>query len=290
MICLFSPLDGRCMQGPSRYKVGFLARLIRTSHEENTPLNSPLKWMEGGCGDRCYREHIGYSGHCNLCRRSQLEKGTTLERVEDKVYHGETSRTLHTRAGQHRDDYLSNLASKRTSKSSRMWDHLVEEHGGVPGPDHHEDFTFRLLGSFRDSLSRQVNKAVRLEMVQLFGRVLGDRGGGRREDSESVEWTRGVFPAKDCAACVLPAVGRTFVFVLPTGKQGIWGPVEPGTLYCIQFTLTKSVVCMFTGEPVWNRLKATEKNIEFLFLFCFELSLCLFRSKDLTMIRHRRQA
>ena len=94
------------------------------------------------------------------------------------MYHGETSRTLHTRAGQHRDDYLSNFTSKRTSKSSWMWDHLVEEHGGVPGPDHHEDFTFRLLGSFRDCLSRQVDEAVRLEMVQLLGRVLGDRGEG----------------------------------------------------------------------------------------------------------------
>ena len=75
--------------------------------------NCPLKWMEGGCGDRCYREHIGYSGHCNLCRRSQLEEGIPLDRVEDKVYHKETVRTLNTRAAQHRDDYLSNFTSHK---------------------------------------------------------------------------------------------------------------------------------------------------------------------------------
>ena len=110
-----------------------------------------------------------------------MEEGTPLERVEDKVYHGETSRTLHTKAGQHRDDYLSNF----TSKNSWMWDELVEEHRGVPGPDHHEveDFTFRLLGSFRDCLIRQVDEAVSLEIVQLLGRVLRDMWyeGGQRK-------------------------------------------------------------------------------------------------------------
>ena len=26
--------------------------------------NCPLMWMEVGCKDRCYREMVGYSGHC----------------------------------------------------------------------------------------------------------------------------------------------------------------------------------------------------------------------------------
>ena len=48
---------------------------------------------------------------------------------KDKVYHGETSRTLHTRATQHRDDYLSNFTSNRTAKGSWMWVHILEENG-----------------------------------------------------------------------------------------------------------------------------------------------------------------
>ena len=46
------------------------------------------------------------------------------------------------------------------------------------GEDITEDFTFRLMGTFRDCLGRQSDEAVRLEMVELLGRVVGDRGEG----------------------------------------------------------------------------------------------------------------
>ena len=62
--------------------------------------------------------------------------------------------------------------------SSWMWDHIQEEHGGSPGQDYREDFTFRLMGSFRDCMGRQTDEAVRLDMVEVYGKVPGDTGEG----------------------------------------------------------------------------------------------------------------
>ena len=89
--------------------------------------NCPLKWQKGGCQDKCFREQIGYLGHCQTCRNSHLQQGVPLEKVEDRVYQGETSRSLFTRGNQHSDDYQSNFKQGRKAKSSWMWDHM-EEH------------------------------------------------------------------------------------------------------------------------------------------------------------------
>ena len=138
----------------------------------------PLRWQEEGCKDRCSKEQVGYSSHCSRCRSKQLEEGVPLEEVGDKVYYGESSRTLHTRANQHLDDYLTNVSRSRQAKNSWMWDHTVEEHEGRAGDDISKDYTFRLMGIFRDCLGRQSDEAVRLEMAELLGRVVGDRGEG----------------------------------------------------------------------------------------------------------------
>ena len=98
--------------------------------------------------------------------------------MEDRVYQGETSRGIYTMASQHQDDYVSNFTRGRKAKSSWMWDHIEGHHEGRPGQDYREDFTFRLLGAFRDCLSRQTDEAVRLEMVEVYGRLPGDKGEG----------------------------------------------------------------------------------------------------------------
>ena len=59
-----------------------------------------------------------------------------------------------------------------------MWDHTLEEHGGTAGVDIAKDFTFRLMGTFRDCLGRQSDEAVRLEMAENLGKIVGDRGEG----------------------------------------------------------------------------------------------------------------
>ena len=45
------------------------------------------------------------------------------------------------------------------------------------GPEASEEFTFRLVGTFRDCFGRQTDEAVRLELTELLGYVLGDKGG-----------------------------------------------------------------------------------------------------------------
>ena len=59
-----------------------------------------------------------------------------------------------------------------------MWDHAQNHHGGVLSQDIRNDYTFRLQGVFRDPLSRQLDEAVRIWMVDGHGKVLGDRSEG----------------------------------------------------------------------------------------------------------------
>ena len=58
--------------------------------------------------------------------------------------------------------------------SSWMWDHTVEVHGGQISDNHRDDYRFRIVGVFRDSLSRQLDEAVRIESVEQRGRRVGD--------------------------------------------------------------------------------------------------------------------
>ena len=59
-----------------------------------------------------------------------------------------------------------------------MWNHAVEHHDGMISQNIRQDYTFRLQGTFRDCLSRQLDVAVRIDMAERYGRVLGDRSEG----------------------------------------------------------------------------------------------------------------
>ena len=90
-------------------------------------------------------ENVGYSAHCDQCRTVQLQQGVPLEKVEDRTYEGETSRTLYTRAGQHVMGYGSHLpGSKVQNKASWMWDHISSRHGGQMSDKPSDDFTFQI--------------------------------------------------------------------------------------------------------------------------------------------------
>jgi hypothetical protein len=135
--------------------------------------------MRDGCKGRCYREMQGYSAHCTRCREEQIKEGILQKDVRDYVYFGETSRSLMTRAAAHIQDYQSHQpGSRRKPVSSWMWDHSVNCHAGVISPNPADDYQFRVQGSFRDCLSRQLDEAVRIMMVENHGRVVGDRGEG----------------------------------------------------------------------------------------------------------------
>ena len=93
-----------------------------------------------------------------------------------REYDGETGRTLFTRSNQHYHDYSSHVVgSRRQGVSSWMWDHTVEVHGGEISENPRDDYKFRIVGVFRDSLSRQLDEALRIESVEQRGKRIGDK-------------------------------------------------------------------------------------------------------------------
>ena len=110
----------------------------------------PCKGGRGG-GGNCRMSNIEYSMDCCQC-------------PDDKptVYHGETSRNLFTRAGEHFRDYNKGLQDNWILK------HQAELHGGAQA-----EFTAKVTNSFRDCLTRQVSEAVtirRSEKTVLNGK------------------------------------------------------------------------------------------------------------------------
>ena len=56
-----------------------------------------------------------------------------------------------------------------------MWDHTLEAHSGVLSSNPRDDYQFRVVGAFRDCLSRQLDEAVRLDSVEQRGYRVGDK-------------------------------------------------------------------------------------------------------------------
>ena len=90
--------------------------------------------------------------------------------VTDRMYLGESSRTLYTRAQQHLNDYRVAVAKgpehvpgpgDEDTQSSWMWDHSQGEHGGPQNLE--TDYTFQVLASYRHPLTRQVAEATRIQ-------------------------------------------------------------------------------------------------------------------------------
>ena len=125
--------------------------------------------------NRCERTKCPYTLHnedCNeKCRIERVVYRAVCVRCEDleHCYEGETSRTLLTRSLQHTNDYR--LASKRTQvdsndseKSSWMWEHVRDSHGGVINTiNPHLDFKFSMVSSHKDSMERQIKEAIRIK-------------------------------------------------------------------------------------------------------------------------------
>ena len=136
----------------------------------------PLADNQGGCKEMCYQENIGYVGKCTRCEADQLAQGVNEDDMVANEYDGESGRTLYTRSNQHYEDYSTHVVgSRRHEVSSWMWDHTSEAHGGVISENHKEDYTFRLVGQFRDCLSRQLEEAIRIDSVEQSGHRLGER-------------------------------------------------------------------------------------------------------------------
>ena len=93
----------------------------------------PCKNEKGG---ECRRKNVGYKIVCQVC---------------GDEYHGETSRTMYCRGGEHQKA----LASR--SQESVLWTHCVSQHEGQM-----VTFAMKATGYFMEPLTRQIDEAVRI--------------------------------------------------------------------------------------------------------------------------------
>ena len=115
-------------------------RTLRSQIQRSNPTSTPgctkkdcLGCGEGrGKGGNCHKNNINYKISCQKC---------------DKVYIGETSKNLYTRALQH--------SQNKKEDESFMNKHYQEEHNGEE-----KSFTAKVTHSNRDCLTRQIREGV----------------------------------------------------------------------------------------------------------------------------------
>ena len=112
----------------------------------------------------CKRRNILYESSCEECRQEHVKvngdkagkKKVDLSR--QGVYVGETGRSLHERSGEHFCD------AEKMAEDSHIIKHWVQQH---PNCQERPHFTFKVVSSFKDALTRQVSEAVRIEQRGL---------------------------------------------------------------------------------------------------------------------------
>ena len=149
---------------------------------------------------RCYREGVVYAGRCRRCYLQQLEEGKKEEEVIHKIYIGESSRSVVSRAREHYNSYKLSIGktAKTTSSSSTaredreseaagdeegsswMADHALSHHGGKISADPTQDFDFFVVGSSIKPLYRQLEESVRIRVAKTRGLLILGRGRRRK--------------------------------------------------------------------------------------------------------------
>ena len=132
---------------------GFKVKVVeRNGASIKSILHKANPWAEGCCsrqdcypcstGDKhdCFKKNIVYTNTCNQCE------------VEGKkqFYVGESARSSHERGGEHIRDF------RGKKQDSHILKHLEVVHPGQAEPD----FKFRVRGTFKSALERQVTEAV----------------------------------------------------------------------------------------------------------------------------------
>ena len=102
----------------------------------------------------CTTRGIVYESICTKCNPGATRPGPLkmANNTVPSVYVGESSRSVYERAGEH-----SNAYRKRNS-DSHIWKHHLVHHEGVGEPE----MTFKVVGTFKSALSRQIFEAVRI--------------------------------------------------------------------------------------------------------------------------------
>ena len=113
--------------------------------------------LSGGRGP-CDREYVCYRITCVECERTGVK--TRM--------HGETARTGRKRCQEHKE-----ALEARGKKSSNLWEHVRDHHGG----DHNVEFRYDILSTHQgDSLGRQLQEALNIERAEGEGPSLNDKG------------------------------------------------------------------------------------------------------------------
>ena len=101
----------------------------------------------------CTRRSVLYESICTKCNGGAREAGP-LKVPNSKVpsiYVGESSRSIYERAGEHWRAY------QKKNTDSHIWKHHLLHHNGEGEPE----MVFKVVGTFRTALSRQIMEAVR---------------------------------------------------------------------------------------------------------------------------------
>ena len=151
----------------------------------NNPFKSPTcpkpdcPLHSGKCQGKCAIENILYKATCNICQQHQIDEGATMDKVIQRTYIGETSRTLRIRANQHLNDLRRCSRNQNLEEgTSWMWDHLKSSHGSRTNPNPQEDFSFEMISSHKDPMTRPIMEAVRIQLA-LSNRTHIDHKGSK---------------------------------------------------------------------------------------------------------------
>ena len=147
---------------------------------------------QGGNADKredCFKRNILYESRCGTCedRRAETEPNMKRKRKdnfeEPNIYVGESSRSLYERTREHIKD------GRDKTEDSHIAKHWEQEHEGEDMPE----FRFRIIRSFRDSLSRQVAESIRIDLrgeQVLNSKTVYSRNRLPRLGIEKPEWER----------------------------------------------------------------------------------------------------
>ena len=150
---------------------------------------------QGGKQDKkedCFRRNIMYESRCGTCEDRQEIQGEEGRKRNKKrnadlgdpnIYVGETSRSLYERTKEHVRD------GKNRTEDSHIAKHWDQAHAGEEMPE----FRFKIVKTFRDSLSRQVAESVRIDLrgVKVLNlKTVYSRNRLPRLEIEKPEWER----------------------------------------------------------------------------------------------------
>ena len=167
------------MPPPERNAQNFTQLMLPNSSYQMNQINQPpifnLQPDPSGqpCLERCSKESVLYQAICTRCEAKQIDEGNS-DPIQ-RLYLGETSRTLVVRSNQHFADYRRALSTQKDGvttnpdngdsediSSSWMYDHSVDTHNG-PGDSLKDDYMFNILKSHRDPLTREIEESVRIQ-------------------------------------------------------------------------------------------------------------------------------